>query len=206
MTAPVLHLASAQAELVRADLTAALYALASDPRARQAPGRALARLRLMVESAREHIGRASAAGEMAADVHDANIRLADTAVGGLLRFARAALEGATPSTTAPVSCVAVGDYPSRASCSSMSGGLLILTGDRPQLHARGEAIAGFIAHGLDDLGIGIQTMPETVGDAARLVSLPAFSGWLRQCRLIAGQHGLFDEFLDLSGRTGELAV
>ncbi len=198
MTAPVIHLANAQAELVRADLTAALFALASDPRARQAPGRALARLRAVVETARERIGEASAAGRPAAEVHAANVRLADAAVGGLLRFARAALEGTTPSAIAPVSCVAVGDYPSRASCTALSGGLLILTADRPQPRARGEAIAGFIAHGLDDLGIGIQTMPETVGDAARLVSLPAFAGWRRQCRLIAGQSGLFTELLNLS--------
>jgi hypothetical protein len=128
------------------------------------------------------------------DAHSASVRLTDDAVVGLLRFARAALDRPAESMIAPVSCVAIGDYATMESKTPFAGGLLVLVEERRALQARGQAIAGFMARGLADLGFDIETLPKTVDEACGLLTLPAFARWRRQRRLIAGQQALFTRF------------
>jgi len=194
MTAPIAHIESAGGDLVRTNLRSALFALATDPRARRSPETALAKLRVVVDIARSQIDQAMAAGGTAEEAHTSSVRLTDAAVVGLLHFARPALDGQAAAMIAPVSCVAIGDYASSMPRAPFTGGLLVLLEERRVARARGEAIAGFIARGLADLGIEIETSAKTVGEAARLLVMPAFAGWLRQWRWITGQQDLFVQF------------
>jgi hypothetical protein len=114
-------------------LRSTLFALAADPRALRSPERALVALRIMVDIGRGEIDLAATAE----DAHTARVRLADGAVVGLLRFARAALDRAAESMIAPVSCVAVGDYATLASNTPFAGGLLVLLEEGRVLQARG---------------------------------------------------------------------
>jgi hypothetical protein len=194
MTAALSAPETVGAEEVHTNLRTALHALASDSRARQSPGRELVRLRHVVDVARSRIDQAAATGGSMAEAHVARVRLMDAGVAGLLRFARAVLDSEAESMIAPVCCVAIGDYPGSIADKPFAGGLLVLLEEGGNRRARGEAMAGFIEHGLTDLGMDIETYAKTVDEAARLLMLPAFDGWLRQQRLIAGQHALFGRF------------
>ena len=187
MFAPV---ESAGAELIGSNLRSTLFALAADPRALRSPERALGALRVVVDIARGEIELAATAEA----AHSANVRLTDAAVVGLLRFARAALDQSAESIIAPVSSVAIGDYARDASNTPFAGALLVLLEERRVLQARGQAIAGFMARGLADLGFDIETFAKTVDEACGLLTLPAFAHWRRQRRLIAGQQALFARF------------
>ena len=181
----------AGAELVPTYLRSTLYALATDYRAWQSPMKALAPLRVIVDVAIRNLDLAGTGEER----HSAHVRLIDAAVIGLLRFARAALDGDAESIIVPVSCVAIGDYASANPSPAFVGGLLVLTEEHQDLRARGEAIAGFIAQGLAELGIEIETFAKTAKEAAKLLGLPTFAGWRRERRLmIAGQRALFARF------------
>jgi hypothetical protein len=194
MTAPIAHIESVGGDLVRTNLRSALYALASDPRARRSPETALAGLRVVVDIARSQIDQAQAAGGTTEEAHRATVRLTDAAVVGLLHFARVALDGQAVSMIAPVSCVATGDYASSMARIPFASGLLVLLEEHRIARARSEAVAGFVARGLADLGIEIETSAKTVDEAARLLVLPAFAGWFRRRRWITGQQDLFVQF------------
>ena len=191
MTTAFAYIDGAAAELVPSYLRSALFTLATHRDAQQSPVKALASLRVIVDVARRQIDLAGTAEE----AHSARVRLTDAAVIGLLRFARAALDGDAESMIAPVSCVAIGNYASAIPTPSFAGGLLVLTEERQDLRARGEAIAGFMAQGLAELGVEIETFAKTVKEAVKLLALPTFAEWRRQRRLmIAGQQALFARF------------
>ena len=187
---------SSPSELASTSILASLNSLALDPGARMAPGRELKRLRTGWDDARPHTAAGADRGA-AEGVHAATVRFVDDAVAGLLRFARATVDWDADPRDEPVACVAIGDYACAQARDQPAGSLLLLLEGRGYRRARSEAVAGFIVHGLTDLGIEVATCAMTVSAAAAMLAGPALIDRAAKPRLIAGKTRLFAEFESL---------
>jgi hypothetical protein len=182
------------AELASIDVLSAFNSLALDPVARMAPKRELKRLRTVGDAARLRDSALGTGVGTADEVHAATVRFLDDAVTGLLRFARAAVDWDADSGDEPIACVAIGGHASGQEKDQLPAALLLLLEGRGYRRARSEAVAGFIAHGLRDLGIEVPTRAMTVSAATAMLAGPIFADRARRRRLIAGKCALFAEF------------
>ena len=178
-----------------ASLRHALVALAAEAELRRNPRASLAHVRPLVDRALAEIEANSRVGDEVAGNPSAIVRLANSAIVGLLHFARVASDPDAPSMVAPVARVALGNYAARLPQPRPRGSLLILLDEHADERARGERIADFVAQGLIELGVQIVTVARTPGDCVTLADiLPAFRGLVHKHRFVCGRYGLYTAF------------
>ena len=166
----------------------ALEDLAADPRALAAPDLALPRLRWIVDAARATI---AADGAASAATRDAGIRLFDAAAGGLLEFARSAIEGDTSLLTAPLAIIGTGRL-GMPEAAGNGDGVLFVLGKRAATRMRGGAVARFVANGLAVLGFTVEATTLPLSAATALAARDAgFAETLRAARFIDGRYDLY---------------
>jgi len=177
-----------------AGLAWALNQLADNPDGRS-PRAELNHLRTLINASRQR----SAVNTAAALASGSAAEATDRVVVALLRYACSTVDWDADPQDVPIACVALNDLKSEDG--TAAGTLLLLLERWGYRRGRGQAVAGFIAHGLSDLGIAITTVVVTVPQAAALLSREHRQPGMR---LIAGRRKLFAELgRRVSSRVGQ---
>jgi UTP:GlnB (protein PII) uridylyltransferase len=133
----------------------------------------------------------------------ASRRLTDCLVGGVLHFARAAVDAEGMPMQAPLACVATGSY--AVGRPEADAGLLLLVEARGAARSRGERVGELIAYMLGEIEAGLRTTVRTPADCAILAdALPSFRRSLAQRRFLRGRQALFDALGSAVGPPGTI--